>query len=333
MPQMMSFISRRRSELAIDFGTSNLRLIRRDEGIVFDEPSLCCFSDLDRVPILTAAGTAAWAMIDRTPRQLDVRRPLRRGVLQDIRTATHLLKYAIDRAGGRHRLAATRAVIGVPADATQAERQALLTMAGDVGLRSARLVSEPFVAALGAELPVDAPCGSMIVECGAGTTEVAVISLGGICITRSVRIGGASLDQGIIDHLHLRHKFLIGQQSAEQLKKDYIRGKLGQPTTIQIRGRSLATGLPAILEISSRDLDNVVEKHVGQITDVIRDVLNATSPELSRDIHTHGIVLTGGGALMAALRELIEHDTGLPTRVANDPTRCVAHGLHRILSH
>lgn len=214
----MASLFSRRPDLAIDFGTANLRVIRRDEGVVFDEPSLCCFSKDGNAPGLIAAGMGAQAMVDRTTGNLEVKRPLRRGVLQDINSARELLRYAVPKALGRRRTGPVRAVIGVPADATMAERSALLTAARDAGIGSARLIAEPFAAAIGAGLPVSAATGTMLVECGAGTTEVAVLSLGGICLTRSVRIGGASLDQAIADALHFRHKFLIGDTTAERVQ-------------------------------------------------------------------------------------------------------------------
>jgi len=332
---MTNELSWRRVDLAIDFGTANLRLIRRDEGIVFDEPSLCCFTRRDTVSTLVAAGSAARAMSDRTPRSLEVRRPLQRGVLQDIGAATQLLRYALPSAFGRKRMRKPHAVIGVPADATQAERAALRTAASDAGIGSIRLVSEPFAAAIGAGLPVDEPHGAMIVECGAGTTEVAVLSLGGICITRSVRVGGASLDQAIADHLHFRHKFLIGCSTAERIKRDHAaarRGAASGEEELEVRGRSLAKGLPGSFRIALSELDEVVERHVARIVNVVRDVLHVTPPELSRDLHTHGITLTGGSAFLPRLSARIREDTGLEAVVAADPAFCVAQGLHRILA-
>lgn len=335
-PLMLSIPAWKRPELAIDFGTANLRLIRRDAGIVFEEPSICCFGDLDTTPSLVAAGAAAQAMIDRTPRRLAVRQALRRGVLQDIDTAAELLRYALPKAFGRRQWFAPSAIVGVPSDATQAERSALLNAVRDAGLGAVRLVPEPFMAAIGADLPIDEPHGTMIVECGAGTTEVAVLSLGGICLTRSVRIGGASLDQAIADHLHFAHKFLIGDLTAERVKQAYGEHRRLDPEhcgTIEVKGRSLATRAPASLHLPPAELDRVVEKHVAHIVDVIREVLNETPPELSQDIHSHGIVLTGGGAVTPRLQQMIGDATGLPVMVADDSARCVANGLHRILQY
>lgn len=332
---MASILSWRRPEIAIDFGTANVRVIRRDDGIVFDEPSLCCFSREHGVGKLVAAGAEAQAMIDRTPTNLQVKHALRRGVLQDIDAARALLRYALSRSMGRKRLRAPSTIIGVPADATQAERSALLTAANDAGVGSVTLVAEPLVAAIGANLPVDSAAGSMIIECGAGTTEVAVFSLGGLCETGSIRIGGATLDRAIADRLHFDHKFLIGDLTAEQLKLEYAARRQTrsseEASTISVRGRCLLAGLPKSISVEMSELDRIVEKHVEQIVGVVRDVLGRTPPELSRDILDRGVVLTGGGAMMPLMNTMIAEATGLHVQIAEDPSQCVANGLHRML--
>lgn len=332
---MMNTFSGKMPELAIDFGTANLRLIRRDEGVVFDEPSLCCFDTSTETASLRAAGLEVRPMVDRTHPRLSVKRPLRRGVLQDIDTATHLLRYAVRKTSGRWRTGAGAAVIGVPIDATQAERSALLTAARDAGIGTVHLVSEPFAAAVGANLPVDAPTGTMIIDCGAGTTEVAVISLGGICHARSVRIGGASLDQAIADHLHFRHKFLVGDLTAERIKEEYAlqRREQSAAETLTIKGRSITTRLPALLQIPLTELDQVVERHMGQVVEAVREVLLETSPDLSHDILENGIVLTGGSAMTPRLSEMIAAETGLAVSLAVNPLGCVASGLQRMIQH
>lgn len=330
----MASLFSRRPDLAIDFGTANLRVIRRDEGVVFDEPSLCCFSKDGNAPGLIAAGMGAQTMVDRTTGNLEVKRPLRRGVLQDIDSARELLRYAVPKALGRKRTGPVRAVIGVPADATMAERSALLTAARDAGIGSARLIAEPFAAAIGAGLPVSAATGTMLVECGAGTTEVAVLSLGGICLTRSVRIGGASLDQAIADALHFRHKFLIGDTTAERVKQEYVQLREAAAKaagTIAVKGRSLTSGMPTTIDVTLKELDTVVERHVTEIVEVVLDVLNGTPPELSQDIHDNGIVLTGGSAVVPLIRSMIENATGLRVVTADTPAQCVPNGLHHML--
>lgn len=284
----------RRHDLAIDFGTANLRLIRRNEGVVFDEPSLCCFADRATHVELVAAGMAARAMSGRTPGGLQIRHPLRRGVLQDIETATQLLRYAVPKAFSRKQMYKARTVIGVPADATRAERAALRNAATDAGLGAIRLMPEPFAAAIGAGLRVGEARGTMIVECGAGTTEAAVISLGGMCATRSVRIGGHSLDQAIADYLHFEHKFLVGPGRAEQITRAYGEATRNAPSSngyIEARGRNYITGGPASFQVPCHELDHVVERHVLQIVNMVLDLLHHTPPELSRDIHINGVML------------------------------------------
>jgi len=325
----------KRADVAIDFGTANLRVIRLHDGVVFDEPSVCCFTHGGPTATLVAAGSEAQPMLDRTPAHLRIRQPLRRGVLQDLDTAREMLRYALARLPDGRRARAMRGLFGVPADATAAERSALLTAAHDAGFRSAQLVAEPFAAAIGADLPVHEPVGTMIVECGAGTTEVAVLSLGGIVLTRSVRRGGAALDRAIADHLHFRHKFLVGDATAETLKRAYVEARLDPDTprdaTLQIKGRSLGSGMPTAIAIALAELDQVVERHVAQIIDVVRNVLLATPPELSYDIHDRGIVLTGGSALTPLLQSMIAGATGLSVILAPNPAHCVANGLHRML--
>lgn len=331
---MTSFLPQRRPEIAIDFGTANIRVLRRGDGLVFDEPSLCCVAGKHNMTSLFAAGREAYAMIDRKPAALRIARPLCRGVLQDIDAAKRVLRYALSKARGRSRWRTPAAIIGVPADATQAERGAMLTAAADAGLGPITLLTEPLAAAIGAGLAVDEPAGSMIVECGAGTTEVAVFSLGGICGTGSVRIGGDTLNRALADQVHLQHKFLIGDRSAEQLKLDYVAHKgscSAQGDAIPVSGRCLRTGLPKTIAIKMADLDRVVEKHVAQIVKVVRDVLGQTAPDLSQDIHDKGILLTGGSALVPLMRTMIADATGLEVMTADEPAQCVAKGLERLL--
>lgn len=331
---MTSFFSFGRPELAIDFGTANLRVVRRAEGVVFDEPSLCCFKRGPGRPSLHAAGREAEAMVDREPAHLQVKRPLVRGVLQDIDVARNLLQYAVRRVLGRQSVRRPRVMMGVPADATQAERAALVTAAEDAGLGAVTLVVEPLAAAHGAAVAIDTPTGAMIVECGAGTTEVAVLSLGGICLTRSVRVGGADLDAALADHLHSVHRFLVGDLTAERVKQDYVaRRSGGVDGPIKVRGRNLKTGFPGSVDIDAAELDPLVERHAGRVVDLIQEALEITPPELSHDIHERGIVLTGGGATTPMIERLVAERIGVAAQVAERPAHCVAEGLHRLLTH
>lgn len=332
---MTTNLTGRPAEIAIDFGTANLRMIHRDGGVIFDEPSLCCLTGLHDRPRFIAAGAPVSAMTDRTPAGMRVRRPLRRGVLQDIGAATHLLRYAASHVIKRHAFRSPRVMIGLPADVTQAERNAMLTAARDAGLNPVFFVPEPLAAAIGANLEIDAPQGTMIVECGAGTTEVALLSLGGACLTRSLRGGGAELDAAIIEFLHARHKLLVGRSSAERIK--YAIGEActrgGAADAIEVKGRSLVSGLPAAIRIAPTEFADVIERHAQHIVDLILEVLAETPPELSKDIHGHGIMLTGGGAATPALLEKIEAGTGLGVTIAEDSGLCVARGLFKILQN
>lgn len=323
-------------DLAIDFGTANTRVVTAEGGIVFDEPSLCCFTSGSGSGELVATGYAAQLMKDRTTGNLRIVRPLNSGVLADILAARHFLAYAVRASVGQRRLRSFRAAIGVPADATNAERAALLTAARDAGLGRVELLSEPLAAARGADLDVDQPRGSMIVECGAGTTEAAVASLGGICAGASLRGGGDALDAAIVDYLHFHHKFLIGASTAQKIKHDIIGAqgdKSASTTEVVVKGRSLVTGLPGGIMIPVEELLPVVARHTDGITRMVLDLLGSLSPELSRDVHDKGIVLTGGSAAVSFLQSALAKATGLQVSVAPNAAHCVVNGMRKALTH
>lgn len=323
-------LKRGAADLAIDFGTANTRIYVRGSGIVFEEPSLCCFSDETWEPKLLAVGEAVTRIVGRTSGPLRIARPLARGVLNDIEAGREMLRHAIHASIGRRRLRSPRAIIGVPADATHAERTALVTTANDAGVRVVELVPEPLAAAFGAGLPVEEPEGSMLIECGAGTTEVGVLSLGALCVQRSVRIGGHALNQAIIDHLHSRHKFLIGQETAERVKleiSERLFDDQSNTSDLELKGHNVLSGGPTTFCVSAQELIGVIDRHAALIVDVVRDALNETPPELSRDIHDRGIYLSGGSASVKILQHAITQATGLRTHVADEPLRCVAKGL------
>lgn len=327
---------RESSSLAFDLGTANIRVMSSQDGLLFDEPSICCFQRNDRSGKLVAAGIEARPMADRAPARLRVERPLCRGVLQDIDAARALLRFAGDRVRSRGRASTRPTLIGVPADATQAEQRALLTAARDAQLGPIQLVSEPIAAAIGAGLPIAEPQGCMLIECGAGTTEVVVISLGHFCVRRTVRVGGASLDQAIADHLHFRHRFLIGEQTAERIKLQLAEAQSSPAIAqgmIEIRGRSLETGGPGILALPAATFDEVVRKHFTLIIEAVADTLNNTPPELSHDIYERGVTLTGGSAPFPLLAQMITDATGLRATVADEPHHCVAKGLQKMLQN
>jgi rod shape-determining protein MreB len=334
---MFSFSSRRFlldvPDIAIDFGTANIIVAERGAGMIFNQPSVCCFQTGVSTS-LVAAGTDAQAMIGRVSGPLKIARPLRGGVLSDITAARELIRFATRRAGGPWRARRARALVGVPNDATQAERRALATAVHDAGLGHVQLMPEPLMAAIGAGLDVEAPRGRMVVDCGAGTTEVAVISLGGICLSSTARIGGDTLDEALLDHLLLRHRFQIGRPAAEQLKLELA--ELGDASEarhrmVAIKGLSLAAGLPQSLSVAADELFQVCEKHLHAIVGIVIAALEHTPPELSRDILDDGILLTGGGAMTGLLCQKIAKSTGLEVRIADAPLDCVALGLARAL--
>ncbi len=319
-----------RADLVIDLGSANTRVLVPGKGVVFDEPTLCCFDDRGSVPSLVAAGTGAIDMIDRTSGNLRIAWPLRRGVLDDMVAGRALLRHAVKRATGTVRWPAFRALIGVPADATLAERQALLATAADAGLTRVRLATEPVAAAIGAGLPVSRPIGSMVIECGAGTTEVAVLSMGEICVLRAIRIGGDSLDSALVDHLQLRRQFLVSGASAERLKRQilkFLEFDPGHDALIEIKGRSLISQIPDTLQLSMSELVGVMRRHILPIVDAVRSALASTPPEMSRDIHDRGILLTGGSAVFELVGDAVRNATGLEVHTAPDPINCVIAGL------
>lgn len=324
---------RSKPRFAFDFGTAKLRVVSADEGLLFEEPSICCFKRGHHELKPIAVGRQAWPMFERTPSQLHMRRPLDRGVLTDIGAAKALLDHARRKIAGNQKLSGS-VLFGVPSDATLVERRALTTAANEAGINSVVLVDEPMAAALGAGLSVAEPQGTMLIECGAGTTEIVVISLGGICAKRTVRIGGDSLDQAIIDHLHHYHKFLVGRHTAERIKlelSDCFQSR--RPAVLNIRGRDLVKGFPSMLTTTATEFDAVLGRHNSLIVEAVQATLAATSAELSSNIFERGITLTGGGAHVSQLAEMITDATGLDVLAADKSDLCVSLGLRAMLRH
>ena len=325
-----------RADLAIDLGTANTIVVERGAGVIFNQPSVCCFAEAGAGARLLAAGSDAHAMIGRVARPLRIARPLRNGVLSDMEAGRELLRHAVRRSGGAWRASRARALIGVPEDATQAEQRALLTAAEDAGLSHVRLLPEPLMAAIGAGLDIDAPRGRMVIDCGAGTTEVVVISLGSICLSATVRIGGDTLDEALLDHLHLRHRFQIGVATAERLKlelAELLDSGGTRDRMIEMKGHNPAVGRPETLSLPAAELIRVYEKHLQNVVDIVRTALHRTPPELSQDIHDDGILLTGGASMAGLLSQRIAEATGVDTRVAATPLDCVALGLQLVLEN
>lgn len=322
-----------RADIAIDLGTANTLVVERGSGVVFDEPSVCCFRGHGDMAELVAAGTEAQSFVGRVAKPLRIVRPLRNGVLSDMAAARELLKYATRTVRPSWRLGRARILIGVPADATQAERNALATAAEDAGLARPELVAEPFLSAVGAGLDVDEPSGSMVVDCGAGTTEVALISLGAICLAHSVRGGGEALDRAFIDHLHLKRRFQVGPSTAERLKLElstlFESGSMDR--LLEVRGLDAASGMPKTIAVPASELLTVWDRYSDSVLSAILAALGETPPELSQDVLENGIILAGGAAMTGLLAQRIRERTGIEVRIAPAPLRTVASGLAQLL--
>jgi len=321
--------SPRKPDLAVDLGTARTVVVEAGSGIVFDEPSLCCFRAYDAVPGFVAAGLEAERFVGRVAKPLKIVNPLRHGVISDMAAARELIKFATRHVRPKRRFARTRAVFGAPADAAQAERRALVAAARDAGISDPQVVAEPILAAAGADLDIHSPRGRMIVDCGAGVTEAVVISLGGICAAASLRGGGDDLTRAIMEHVRTRRRFRIGFPTAEQVKLEVSRLlELGEvEASVCIRGLASSSGLPQSIDIPLVELTPVWERDLAAIVAMVRQVLRATPPELSEDILEDGILLTGGGAYTALLARKIEERTGVPTRIAENAQKAVANGL------
>lgn len=334
---MINLFSRtERADLAIDLGTANTRIITAKDGIVFDEPSICCFAGPADNRKLLSAGHMAAKMLGHTTGDLKLVRPLSRGVLNDMNAARQFLEQAIRTSMETRRISGLRAVIGVPIDATKAERNALITAAMDVGFKSVKLWDEPLAAAMGAGIDVTLPVATLIVECGAGITEAAIISLGGICAYRAVRLGGESLNHSITEYLHSRYKFQIGEITVERVKCeifDWMSHPAAVESSIDIKGHNLLTGLPENMPFLTSELASVVDRHMEHIVEIVMDLLNDSPPEICADIHFNGILLTGGGASAQVICTKLEQTTGLRCISPELQINCVSDGLRQAILH
>ncbi len=314
-------------DLAIDLGTANTVIYQRGRGIVLDEPSVVAVDR--RTQRLIAAGNRAKEMLGRTPDHVEAVRPLKDGVVSDADVTERMLRYFVEQVGPS-KIVRPRIVVCVPSEVTGVERRALEDSALRSGARRVYIVEEAMAAALGAGLPVNETRAQMVVDIGGGTTDVAVISLGGIVTSRSVRVGGDEIDEAIISLVKAEYSLLLGERSAEDIKVGV--GSvfpLSQELTTRVRGRDLITGLPKTVQISSPEVRRAIETPVVTITDVVRSVLDVCPPELAGDILDSGVTLTGGGALLRGWTERLRHELGVPVTVADDPIRAVARGAGR----
>lgn len=319
-------------KVGIDLGTTNTVVFIPKKGIVINEPSVVAISVLDNKII--SVGNLAKEMIGRTPDSIIVSKPLVDGAIADYRITEAMLKYFIKKAGGFLSFVKPEVLISVPAGITSTEKRAVIEAALNAGAKAVYLVKEPVLAAIGAKIPINSPVGNMILNIGGGTTELAVISLGGIVSWSSVRIGGNKLDQAIVEYIKKHHGLAIGERTAELIKIN-IGSAVAQmqEEKINIKGRDLTTGYPKTIEITSNEITEALSEHLGEIVQIIKNVLEVTPPELCSDIMDRGIVVSGGGAQLKNISTLITRVTGVPARVADDPIFCVARGTGIVLSN
>jgi rod shape-determining protein MreB and related proteins len=316
-------------DMAVDLGTANTLVYVRGRGIILNEPSVVAVDVKDGRPL--AVGAEAKRMIGRTPSNIQAIRPLKDGVIADFEVCEKMLRYFIHRVHQR-RFAKPRMVICVPSGITGVEQRAVMEAAEYAGARKAWIVEEPMAAAIGAGLPVHEPTGNMIVDIGGGTTEVAVISLGGIVTSQSIRIGGDELDEAIVSYVKKEFSLALGERTAEEIKIALGSAyPLEEELRAEIRGRDLVTGLPKTILITTEQIREAIEEPVQAIVDAIKVTLDRTPPELAADIMDQGIVLAGGGALLHGMCARIESETGMPVVVARDPLSCVAIGSGQCL--
>ena len=324
------------NDMAIDLGTANTLVYARGQGIVLNEPSVVAIGTsrtTGRKQVL-AVGNDAKMMLGKTPDGIRAIRPLRDGVIADFDVAEEMIKHFIRKVHQRRSFASPQIIICVPSGATAVERRAIQESAESAGARRVYLIEEPMAAAIGAGLPVTEPTGSMVVDIGGGTTEVAVLSLGGIVYARSVRVGGDKFDEAIINYIRRFHNLQIGESSAERIKKEIGAAcppEDGEGRTIEIKGRDLVNGVPKEIIISERQIAEALVEPVAQILDGVKVALENTPPELAADLVDKGIVLTGGGALLKNLDHVLRNATGLPVSVADDALSCVVLGCGRAL--
>ncbi len=326
----MSKLLNRGGDLGIDLGTANTLIHMDGRGIVLEEPSVVA---VDRTQNrIIAVGREAKAMLGRTPAHLSVVRPLKDGVIADLSVARAMLEHFIGRVHRGRGFLSPRVMIGVPSSITEVERRAVIHAAETAGARQAQTLEETMAAALGAGLPIDDAGGSMIVDIGGGTTEVGVISLGGIVTANSIRVGGDKVDEAIRAYLRHEHRLEVGALSVEKLKIESASAHLVMPDTrVPVRGRSLMTGLPALVEISTAELRAAIREPIEAIIETIRTTLEGAPPELCADITQRGLILSGGGALLRGLDAAIERALGIPVRLAESPLTAVALGTARAL--
>ena len=317
-------------DMGIDLGTANTLVFLRGKGIIIREPSVVAIQTSTKEVL--AVGEEAKKMIGRTPGHIVAIRPLSDGVIADFDVTQSMLKYFIAKAHPRRKFIQPRVVVCVPSGVTEVEKRAVEEAAIQAGARDAYLIEEPMAAAIGAGLPVHEPTGSMVVDIGGGTTEVAIISLGGIVTSRSIRVAGDELDESIVHYIKKEYSLMIGERTAEEVKIQIGSADLkNKEQKMLIRGRDLISGLPKTIEVSSSEIHEAMKEPIANIIDAIKYTLEKTPPELASDIMEQGIMLTGGGALLEGLDRIVKKETGMPVHIAENPLDCVALGTGKAL--
>ena len=312
------------TDIGIDLGTASILVYIRGKGVVLKEPSVVAFDrDTNKIK---AIGEDARLMLGRTPGNIVAVRPLRQGVISDYTVTEKMMKYFIQKALGRKTFRRPRIAVCVPSGVTEVEKKAVEDATYQAGAREVSIIEEPIAAAIGAGIDISRPCGNMIVDSG-GTSDIAVISLGGTVVSASIKIAGDDFDEAIVRYMRKKHNLLIGERTAEDIKiKIGSAYKRPEPDYMEVRGRNLVTGLPKTIKVSSEETEEALKESTMQIVEAIHGVLEKTPPELAADIADRGIVLTGGGSLLRGLEELIAEHTGINTMTAEDPMTAVAIG-------
>ncbi|HEX2239860.1 MAG TPA: rod shape-determining protein [Actinomycetota bacterium] len=317
-------------DMAVDLGTANTLVYVRGRGIVLNEPSVVAINT--KTGAILAVGAEAKQMIGRTPAHIVAIRPLKDGVIADFDVTEKMLRYFIQKVHRRSFLVKPRVVVCVPSGITGVEQRAVEEATISAGARSAFIIEEPMAAAIGAGLPVHEPTGNMVVDIGGGTTEVAVVSLGGIVTSQSVRIGGDELDESIVSYIKKEYSLALGERTSEEIKMGIGSAfPFPEEQQAEIRGRDLVTGLPKTIIVSAEEIRRAIEEPVNAIVDAVKNTLDKTPPELASDIMDKGIVLAGGGSLLTGLDERLKHETGMPIHVAEDALSAVAVGSGKCL--
>ena len=323
-------------DIAIDLGTANTLVYMKGRGIVLNEPSVVALRTSGGRKTVYAVGTEAKMMLGRTPGHMEAIRPMRDGVIADFEVAEEMIKYFIRKVHNRSGFVNPKVIVCVPSGATAVERRAINDSCLNASARRVGLMYEPMAAAIGAGLPIHEPTGSMVVDIGGGTTEVAVLSLSGIVYSRSVRVGGDKMDEAIISYMRRHHNLLIGETTAERIKKEIGTARQpedGEGLSIDVKGRDLMQGVPHEVRVTEKQACDAIAEPVSQIIEAVKTALEATPPELAADIADKGIMLTGGGALLRGLDLVIRDHTGLPVVVAEEALNCVALGCGKVLEH